>query len=149
MNLEAWVSLPIQRCQVLFATPTDNWAIFMGLAAITQNLWVGSAHLEQQLETEQNGTWNGTGHLSILGTFVLLLPGEIQFKIKTLSYKRLEIDVYLCFWCVRIHCNQSRFTSLSSVAWMSSPMAQDTYCHPAFPPAVTPEGHVPPRSSTS
>lgn len=98
----------------------------MGLAAITQNLWDGSAHLEQQLEIEQNGMWNGTGRLSILGTFILLLPGEIQSKIKSLSYKRLEIDVYLCFWCVRIHCNQSRFTSLSSVAWMSSPMAQDT-----------------------
>ena len=147
---ESWglSQLPIQRCQVLFATPTDSWDIFMGLAAITQNLWDGSAHLEQQLEVEQNCTWNGTGHLSILGTFILPLPGAIQFKIKIPSYKCLQIDVYLCFWCLRFYCNWSRFKSQFSCLNVISNGARHLV-HPAFPPAATPKGHVAPRSSMS
>jgi len=63
--------------------------MFVGLAAIIQNLRDVSARLEQQLKTEQNCTWNGTGHLSILGTFILPLSDEIQFK--TPSCKCLQI----------------------------------------------------------
>lgn len=123
---ESWglSQLPIQRCQVLFAMPTDSWDIFPELAAAAQNLWDGGALLEQQLEMEQNCTWNGSGHPPILGTVVLPLPGGIHFNTPDCKY--LQRDAYLCFWCLRLHCGWSRFNRHASVAWMSSPAGQDS-----------------------
>lgn len=149
---ESWglSQLPIQRCQVLFATPTDSWDIFMGLAAIAQNLWDDSSCLEQQLEFEQKCTWSGICRLSILGPFILPLPGEIQFKIRTASFKCLQIDVYLCFWCLRFSCNRSRLESqLSCLNVISNGTRHLVHPTPTFPLAATPKVYVISRSCMS